>query len=215
VGIIGFNSPEWFLANLATIFAGGLSAGIYPTNNPSACRYIMENCRANVLIVEDEKQLAKFLPFRDQLPHLRAIVQWSGQVNSQHGVISWSELMRTGAAEADDELNARLNASAVNECCHLVYTSGTTGPPKGVMLSHDNLTFTARRLAEIFHLKEGGQERLVSYLPLSHIAANICDLFVMMTCGGSVYFADKDALKGTLTVTLKEALPTLFFGVPR
>lgn len=103
---------------------------------------------------------------------------------------------------------------SINECCHLVYTSGTTGPPKGVMLSHDNLTFTAKRLCDIFYMKDK-VERLVSYLPLSHVAANICDIFVMMTSVGTVYFADKNALKGTLTATLQEALPTLFFGVPR
>ncbi len=95
-----------------------------------------------------------------------------------------------------------------------MYTSGTTGQAKGVMLSHDNLTFTARRLCEIFSLRDG-QERLVSYLPLSHVAANICDLFVMLTSAGCVTFADRDALKGTLTKTLRDALPTLFFGVPR
>ena len=63
------------------------------------------------------------------------------------------------------------------------------------MLSHDNLTYTSRRLVEIFELKER-EERLVSYLPLSHVAANICDLFVMLTAVGTVYFADKNALKG-------------------
>ncbi len=82
------------------------------------------------------------------------------------------------------------------------------------MLSHDNLTYASRRLVEIFELREK-DERLVSYLPLSHVAANICDIFVMMGSVGTVYFADKDALKGTLTQSLKEAQPTLFFGVPR
>ena len=213
VGIIGFNSPEWFIADLASVFAGGMAAGIYPTNSADACRYIMENCKANVLVVEDDKQLAKFLPFRDQLPHLKAIVQYVGESKTD-GVISWKDLVAKGKSLPDDDLNARLKAMAINECCHLVYTSGTTGPPKGVMLSHDNLTFTAQRLCDIFEMRDK-QERIVSYLPLSHVAANICDIFVMMTSIGSVYFADKNALKGTLTDSLKDALPTLFFGVPR
>ena len=69
-------------------------------------------------------------------------------------------------------------------------------------------------LVETYHLKEK-VERLVSYLPLSHVAANILDIFVLMRCQSATYFADKNALKGTLTDTLKEAQPTLFFGVPR
>ena len=116
--------------------------------------------------------------------------------------------------ESNEALDERLRNIAINQCCHLVYTSGTTGLPKGVMLSHDNLTYTARRLCHTFDLKNR-EERLVSYLPLSHVAANICDIFAMINIQGTVYFADKNALKGTLTQTLKEALPTIFFGVPR
>jgi long-chain-fatty-acid--CoA ligase ACSBG len=68
VGILGFNSPEWFLADLGAVFAGGIATGIYPTNSQEACKYIAENCRANVFVVEDEKQLEKILAVRDQLP---------------------------------------------------------------------------------------------------------------------------------------------------
>ncbi len=224
VGIIGFNSPEWFISDLAAVHAGGMAAGIYPTNSPEACKYIMENCQANILIAEDSKQLAKFVEFSGELPHLRAAVQWQGEPDKEVRealekdgkirVLTWEELLKMGKKEEEKALEARLRQLAINECCHLVYTSGTTGAPKGVMLTHDNLTYTSRRLCDIFHLKRR-EERLVSYLPLSHVAANICDLFVMLSSEGTVYFADKDALKGTLTTTLKEALPTLFFGVPR
>jgi long-subunit acyl-CoA synthetase (AMP-forming) len=68
VGILGFNSPEWFLADLGAVFAGGIATGIYPTNSTEACKYIAENCRANILVVEDEKQLEKILSIKDQLP---------------------------------------------------------------------------------------------------------------------------------------------------
>ena len=68
VGILGFNSPEWFLADLGAVFAGGIATGIYPTNSVDACKFIAENCRANILVVEDEKQLEKILSIKDQLP---------------------------------------------------------------------------------------------------------------------------------------------------
>jgi len=122
--------------------------------------------------------------------------------------------MEIGKKESEEELNSRLSNLAPNLCCHLVYTSGTTGPPKGVMLSHDNLTFTARSICDMYSLG-WCEERMVSFLPLSHVAANIMDLFMQITCAGTLYFANKDALKGTLISTLKEAQPTLFFGVPR
>jgi len=213
VGIIGFNSPEWFFSDLGCVFAGGLATGIYPTNSPEACKYVLANCKANIVVVEDDKQLAKILDVKDSLPELKHIVQYTG-TPTVDGVISWRELMDMGAAEDDDELESRISNLAPNMCCHLVYTSGTTGPPKGVMLSHDNLTFTSRTLVEHYGLQDM-EERFVSYLPLSHVAANIMDIFMVTQCLGTLYFANRDALKGTLVSTLKEANPTVFFGVPR
>merc|ERR1740129_2285357 len=141
------------------------------------------------------------------------IVQYTGKPSAP-GVLSWDELLDIGDGEEDEALETRITGLAPNLCCHLVYTSGTTGPPKGVMLSHDNLTYTSRTLADVYQLKDM-EERFVSYLPLSHVAANIMDIFMVIQCLGTLYFANKDALKGTLTTTLKEAKPTVFFGVPR
>ena len=143
VGIIGFNSPEWFFADLGCVFAGGLATGIYPTNSAEACKYVLANCKANIVVVEDDKQLAKILTIKDSLPELKQIVQYSG-TPSAPDVLSWDDLMDLGDKESDDLLDERISNLAPNLCCHLVYTSGTTGPPKGVMLSHDNLTFTSR-----------------------------------------------------------------------
>lgn len=213
VGIIGFNSPEWFFSDLGCVFAGGLAAGIYPTNSAEACKYVLANCKANIVVVEDEKQLAKILLVKDSLPELKQIVQYTGKPSAP-GVLSWEELLDIGDGESDHEIEERISHLAPNLCCHLVYTSGTTGPPKGVMLSHDNLTFTSKTLSEIYNLQDT-EERFVSYLPLSHVAANIMDIFMAIQCLGTVYFANRDALKGTLVSTLKEAQPTIFFGVPR
>ncbi|XP_041856454.1 long-chain-fatty-acid--CoA ligase ACSBG2-like [Melanotaenia boesemani] len=215
VGILGFNSPEWFISDIGCIFAGGLAVGIYTTNSPEACQYVAANCEANVLIVENQKQLDKILQVKDQLPHLKAIVQYKGELQQKEPFLyTWEEFMKLGEEESDEELNAIIDSLRANECCTLIYTSGTTGNPKGVMLSHDNLTWTAHTAANLMNASYG-VEVLVSYLPLSHVAAQMVDMWICMSFAGTTYFAEPDALKGSLVNTLKDARPTLFLGVPR
>lgn len=102
--------------------------------------------------------------------------------------------------------------SIVDECS---LQSGTVGVPKGVMLNHDNLTWDAYAIGKRLDHIQYGSEVLISYLPLSHVAAQMVDIFLSLTFAATVYFADKDALKGTLVSTLLEARPTRFMGVPR
>ncbi|XP_043283439.1 long-chain-fatty-acid--CoA ligase ACSBG2-like isoform X2 [Venturia canescens] len=213
VGIIGFNCPQWFFADIAAIYAGGFATGIYTTNSPEACEFCAENSRANILVVEDNKQLDKILSIRNKLTHLKAIVKIDGK-SKEKNVYSWEEILQIGKAESDTQLNAVLKTIGANECCTLVYTSGTTGNPKAVMLSHDNLVHDARAICQKIGLHKG-QEVVVSYLPLSHIAAQIVDIMVPMAVAATVYFADKNALKGSLVETLLVARPTAFLGVPR
>lgn len=126
-----------------------------------------------------------------------------------------SELEEMNLDEYNDTLQERLDNIHINECAVLVYTSGTVGQPKGAMLSHDSITWNSTivgsRLDDIKH----GSEVLVSYLPLSHIAAQLVDIHVSISYAATVYFADKDALRGTLVNTLREAQPTRFVAVPR
>merc|ERR1711971_402810 len=129
-------------------------------------------------------------------------------------VITWQQLLDIGRAEDDSLLQERLDKQAVNQPAVLIYTSGTTGNPKGVILSQDNITWCSRTAHE-FNDWIYDKEVHVSYLPLSHIAAQIIDIFLVIQGGGAVYFADKMALQGTLLQTLVEVRPTRFFGVPR
>jgi len=106
------------------------------------------------------------------------------------------------------------------ECVQLIYTSGTTGMPKGVMLSHDNLTWDVAAGIEFFCEASGGHRMgsesvFLSYLPLSHIAAQVLDFMMLTATGGSLYFATPDALAGALLPLLQQSRPTFFFGVPR
>ncbi|XP_018349762.1 PREDICTED: long-chain-fatty-acid--CoA ligase ACSBG2-like, partial [Trachymyrmex septentrionalis] len=213
VCIMGFNSPEWFIADLATIYAGGIATGIYITNSPETCQYCAEHSRANIIVVEDEKQLQKILQIKHNLTHLKAIIQYNG-IPTKKDVLSWDDLLDIGKKESEDKLLSVLKTIGINECCILVYTSGTVGNPKAVMLNHDNVLFNLRTLLPLLHLKEKS-EIIVSYLPLSHVAAQLIDIVINITLASTVYFADPSALKGTLINTLLVAQPTFFIGVPR
>lgn len=215
VGIIGFNSPEWFIADIGAIFAGGLATGFYTTNSAETCKFVALNAECSVIIVENDSQLQKILSIRAQLPKLKAIVQYKGTIKANYdNVYTWEAFMKLGEGVPDEELKSRIERQHCNQCCTLIYTSGTTGNPKGVMLSHDNLTWSTMRAAKKIALREGA-EVILSYLPLSHIAAQVLDIFLPLVCGLSVYFAQPDAMKGSLGDSLKEVRPTMFLGVPR
>mmetsp|Transcript_24945 Transcript_24945/g.34928 ORF Transcript_24945/g.34928 Transcript_24945/m.34928 type:complete len:654 (+) Transcript_24945:87-2048(+) len=213
VGIIGFNSPEWFISDLGAIAAGGVACGIYTTNGPEACQYVAENSESAIVVCEDERQLKKFLQIRDKLPKLKALVQWTGTPPNEKDVYSWDAFMQLGGKEEEEEVQRRISNLKPGQCCTYIYTSGTTGMPKGVMLSHDNITWTAK--AVITMLGITAEDSMVSYLPLSHVAAQMLDLHGPIASGLEVHFAQPDALKGSLVATLKDVRPTLFLGVPR
>jgi len=213
VAILGHNDNAWHMSNLAAIHSGGFATGIYESNSPTACKYIAEDSRANIVVVGDTVQLEKILSIKDQLPELKAIVLYEG-TSSMPGVISWQELLNIGRDNTEEVLDQRMRNVAVNQCCILCYTSGTTGNPKGTMLSHDNITYSAMVDAQYFGW-EYGKESVMSYLPQSHIAGMMVDQFIIMAVGGACVFADKNALKGTLVDNLKIYKPSRLAGVPR
>ncbi|XP_030048663.1 long-chain-fatty-acid--CoA ligase ACSBG2 isoform X2 [Microcaecilia unicolor] len=214
VAILGYNSPEWFFANIGAILAGGLATGIYTTSSSEACQYFLENCEANIIVVEDHQQLKKILKVQHELPKLKAIVQYRGELQEKRpNLYTWEEFMQLGSDIPDSQLDDVIASQKVNQCCTLIYTSGTTGKPKGVMLSHDNVTWTTKAMKNTLGLIE--DVVTVSYLPLCHIAGQVYDIWLPMNYGGTTYFAEPDALKGSLITTLQEVHPTVFLGVPR
>uniref|UniRef100_A0A8D1TM07 Long-chain-fatty-acid--CoA ligase ACSBG1 n=1 Tax=Sus scrofa TaxID=9823 RepID=A0A8D1TM07_PIG len=218
VAILGCNSPEWFFSAVGTVFAGGIVTGIYTTSSPEACQYIAHDCRANIIVVDTQKQLEKILKIWKNLPHLKAVVTYREHpLKKMASVYTMEEFMELGNAVPEEALDTIIDAQQPNQCCVLVYTSGTTGNPKGVMLSQDNITWTARFGSQAGDIQpaEVQQEVVVSYLPLSHIAAQIYDLWTGIQWGAQVCFAEPDALKGSLVNTLREVEPTSHMGVPR
>lgn len=202
-----------------THFFSGVIAGVYTTNSVESCKHILESAKVNIVIVDETKQMDKIHELKDQLPHLKAVIQtcspYATYVKSTDGYYRWSELESIDVSDVEVEYKRRADAIVANECCCLVYTSGTVGLPKGVMLSHDNFCYDAYSVNVYLPDMQMGKESLVSYLPLSHVAGQMIDIFLPITLAGTVYFADRDALKGSLVKTLVDVQPTLFLGVPR
>ncbi|KAG1710287.1 hypothetical protein DVH05_017291 [Phytophthora capsici] len=223
VSIIGFNSPEWVIADVGAIFAGAVAAGIYTTNSPKACEYIAKHSDSGVVVCDGVKQLEKFLAIEKNLPKLKALVVWNDVVpegiQSKVPVYSFEDFMQLGKDVKDETLKEIMDSQKPGNCCTLIYTSGTTGDPKAVMISHDNVVWTIMSVVGMikrnFNHQMNNEDRLVSYLPMSHIAAQLIDIWLPICGGLQIYFAQPDALKGSLGVTLKEMRPTFFFGVPR
>ncbi len=118
-----------------------MSVGIYPTNSAEATRYVIEHSGADIVVVEGQKELDKIMPYRDQLSGVKAIVQYWGKPTME-GVMSWEELIKIGRESGkQEELEERLSRVAINQCCHLVYTSGTTGHPKVLLAIKIMLNF--------------------------------------------------------------------------
>ena len=209
VSILGNNCPQWFISDLAAIFARAVPGGIYTTNSPEQCHYIAEHSEANIAVVENADQLAKFKEIRGQLPELKAIVLMNGS-DPDDNVYSWDDLPKLAEKVSEADLEKRIAPQQPDDTCTLIYTSGTTGNPKGVMISHDNIVWTARQVISL--LDAGSDDHIISYLPLSHIAEQVVSLHAPYIMGCTVWFAESlDKLGDNLT----EVHPTVFVGVPR
>jgi long-chain acyl-CoA synthetase len=211
VSILGFNRSEWVIFDLACMATGGAPAGIYTTCSPSEVAYIIRHARSPVVLVENEAQYRKVQSERASLPDLKWIVTMRGAGVKGPDVIPWEELDARGEGITDQAFFARMHALQPGGLATLIYTSGTTGPPKGVMLSHHNLAWTAKT-AEEMRGAGPGQERGLSYLPLSHIAEQMFTIHGIITGGSAVYYAESIE---KVPDNLKEVRPTIFFGVPR
>lgn len=211
LAILGFNRSEWVISYLGAMVAGGAAAGIYTTSSADEVGYVVGHAEAPVVVVEGPGQLEKVLACRRDLPALRRVVTMRGAPpHSDPMVLSWEEFLAKGEAVTDSEIDARLNGLSGGDPATLIYTSGTTGVPKGVVLTHDNLTWTADQAQGVFPLSP--DDVLISYLPLSHVAEQMYAVHVAITFGYSVAFAESiEALR----TNIAEVRPTLFFGVPR
>ena len=214
--ILANTRVEWMLADLAILSCGGVSNGIYPTDSAAQAHYLCEDSRTSVLFVEDEEQLDKALEVREMLPRLRKIVvmDMKGLRDfADAGVIDLMALRELGRVHAQAHpgaLEARVAAVQPQDLAILVYTSGTTGRPKGAMHSHAGLVYTVRGYNLIVAQYESDER--IAFLPLCHIAERIGGAFFAVYTGSKLNFVERPE---TVPENVREIAPTVFTAVPR
>jgi long-chain acyl-CoA synthetase len=217
VSILSENNPEWLYADIGTQSVGGIVVGIYPTNVSSQVEYILDHSQSKFVVVGDQEQTDKVLEVLELLPELKKIIVIDMKGLRKYNnplIMNFEEVLRLG--REIDEKDPNLFESLVDETdpedtALMVYTSGTTGKPKGAMISHRNAIESAKNFVASTPLREN--DVIVSYLPLCHIAERSFSVFYPLIVGGiTVNFAESiDTVQDNIT----EIAPTVFFAVPR
>ncbi|MEY4017462.1 MAG: hypothetical protein RLZZ189_1260 [Pseudomonadota bacterium] len=215
-------SPEWFYADLAAQSLGGITVGIYPTNPWPELQYIVRHCRAKVAVCGDQEQADKVLEAMRQgegTPEMQLVltVDWKGMRHYQDNcLMSWQDAIAKGHQLAQNQTqidywHASIDQLLPTQDALIVYTSGTTGMPKGARISHRSILLNATLLGQV-HGYSGKPLSVVCYLPLCHVAERLMSPVMQLAYGSVVYFAESiDAV----TQNLREIGPSYFFGVPR
>ncbi|MES2361698.1 MAG: long-chain fatty acid--CoA ligase [Pseudomonadota bacterium] len=207
---------EWVLADLAVLSCGGVSNGIYPTDATSQVHYLCEDSRTCLLLVENDEQLDKALEVRAQLPLLRKIIVFDMEglrTLDDPGVLSLQalrELGRTWNQQHPQELMRRSAACRPEDLAILVYTSGTTGKPKGAMHTHAGLVYTVRGYNTLVSRNE--DDEAMCFLPLCHIAERMGGEYFSLYTGSRLNFVENP---DTVPENVREIAPTVFTAVPR
>ena len=223
VSIQAEDRPEWVILDLAAVAVRGITVGFYPTNPAAEVKYLLTDCGATVHLAEDQEQVDRVLEIDPAaVPNLGRIIYCEPRgVNSYSDdrLMDWDDFLAAGRqhrAENPDAVVDRMAEARPDDVMTLVYTSGTTGPPKGAMLTNANTEFSITRIMGEDGLRgkrvPTADDLVVTYLPLCHVAERIFSTWHMVSCGLCLNFAESIE---TVTVNLREVQPTLFFAVPR
>ncbi len=210
VCILGFNRTEWCAMDMAAMMAGGMSAGVYQTNSPQEIEYILNHSEAPFIVCENELYLENVAAIADNCPNLKHIIMMDGSTAPHPLAITWQDFLSRADQTPAADIHERVAALTEEDLAGLIYTSGTTGKPKAVALSHYAVFSICDNSNGFLGLKDA--DRLISYLPLSHIAEKALTIYGPLCGRQSVYFARS---METLMEDIADVRPTLFFGVPR
>jgi long-chain acyl-CoA synthetase len=209
VALMGSTRLEWVQCDSAIACSGAVTVGIYHSNLAPECGYILERSGAKLLFVENDTQLQKALEVRADLPELAHIVVWDGEGGGAEGVLGWQAFLERGADVPPERIEQLGRQIEPDDLASLVFTSGTTGAPKGAMISHANLVFTAKAANEALYVEPHFCTLL--FLPLAHVYARAI-VYMCQRSGLTVAFAEDF---GRIPIYIKEIRPHFIAAVPR
>lgn len=224
VSIHAEDRPEWVVLDLATVAIRGITVGLYPTNPAAEVEYLMSDCSPVVHLVEDQEQVDKVFEIgREKTPSVRKLIYCEPRGFAEFDderLIFWDSFLELGRQHREQNPGAvaeRMSAATDDDVMTLVYTSGTTGPPKGAMLTNKNSMFAMEKIIEEKAAYPDGKppnthDQILTYLPLCHVAERIFSTWTMLAGGPTLNFAESIE---TVATNLREVQPTLFFAVPR
>ena len=216
VSIFGGNEPEWLYADLATQSAGAVAVGVYPTNPAKEAKYVIGHSESIFVVCDDQEQVDKVLEVKDELPLLRKIfvMDMKGLRRYTDPTImsfeSVEEIGRKAEQKDPDRYYKLVDRLSPENVAIMVYTSGTTGPPKGAMITQGNIVEFLKNATTV--IAQYDTDEIVSYLPLCHVAERMMSVIFPLHSGATVNFAESVE---TVVRDMQEILPTFFLAVPR
>lgn len=227
VCIYSFNCHQWLISFMGAIMAGGQACGIYPTDSLEQIKYKIDDCNCSVMVVENNSKCHLSLLEDDDLNLKKIIIINCSDKSINHPKVVYIDDFITENNIDDLELEQKLldikqQINPDDNAC-FVYTSGTTGNPKAVCITHDNLIFNAETVLNMTPICKiySQEERILSYLPLSHVAGMMVDILCPLIGASQGYIINlnfsrsTDLKNGTIKNRLNIVRPTLFLGVPR
>ena len=202
------NRPEFHVADMAALFLGATPISVYNSSSPEQVQYLVSHCEAKVAIVEDSAFLERFVKVRSELPALENIAVIEEVEGAGEDVLKWSDFLANEPLSRDEAGST----AKPGDLATVIYTSGTTGPPKGVMLSHYNVVWTAQSLRLCYEADDIVGLRVVSYLPMAHIAERMTSHYQGAIFGYEISTCPEAA---QIANYLREVHPQVAFGVPR
>ena len=213
VAIIARTRPEWTIADLASLALGAVTCPIYPQSEPGQAAFVINNVRARAIFVENAQQAAKIASIRSECPTLEHIITLDPSGKFPDGTLTLEDVIARGDTDPAVRRGWREGIEKVDRdhLATVIHTSGTTGNPKGAMLSHGNLLFNYEAANQVVDFYE--TDVFLSFLPLSHIYGRIVDEVVALGRGAAVVYAE--ALLERLPANMVEVRPTVMGSVPR